>query len=166
MKKKLWGICSEAAPVKGTAAHVPVCWVCSLSHALQHLVVGSGDDNVLYWPPALIVAGYYWFNIHMPVVVYWVSRGKKKKKTFGFEYILYAFTVVWLKKTKKKFFQIEFFIKKNQKKRKEKKPHRGVFTSAFLKIILQASPSCRPSAKHPVGLERSSPLPERSNFDR
>ena len=79
MKKKLWGICSEAAPVKGTAAHVPVCWVCSLLHVLQHLVVGSGDDNVLYWPPALIVAGYYWFNIHMPVVVYWVSRGKKEK---------------------------------------------------------------------------------------
>ena len=42
-------------------------------------MVGSGDDNVLYWPPALIVAGYYWFNIHMPVVVYWVSRGKKEK---------------------------------------------------------------------------------------
>lgn len=69
------------------------------------------------------------------------------------------------KRPKKKFFQIEFFIK-TKKKKKEKKTHRGVFTSSFLKIILQASPSCRPSAKHPVGLERSSPLPERSNFDR
>ena len=108
MKKKLWGICSEAAPVQGTAAHVPVCWVCSLSHALQHLVVGSGDDNVLYWPPALIVAGYYWFNIHMPVVVYWVSRGKKKKKKNVWVRVYLVCTVVWLKKTKKKFFRSNF----------------------------------------------------------
>jgi len=60
------------------------------------------------------------------------SREKGEKKPFGFEYILYAFTVVWLKKTKKKFFQIEFFIKKNFKKGKEKKTHRGVFLVLFL----------------------------------
>ena len=96
------------------------------------------------------------------------EKGKRKKKNpFGFEYILYAFTVVWLKKTKKKnSFRSNFLLKKTKKKRKGKKTHLGVFTSALLKIILQASPSCRPSAKHPVGLERSSPLPERSNVDR
>lgn len=38
--------------------------------------------------------------------------------------------MVWLKKTKKKFFQIELFIKKTQKKRKEKKP-----TAVFLLVL-------------------------------
>lgn len=70
----------------------------------------------------------YWFNIHMPVVVYWVSRGKKKKKKKRLGSSLS--TVVWLKKTKKKFFQIELFIKKTQKKRKEKKP-----TAVFLLVL-------------------------------